>query len=115
MTLNWLAGPICINGTKASSRTLAKRTASIGFLMNMAPSIWLKFDFRGNEHKPVPGLDRADRQVRYRVASASESRKKNDSRSGQVLAERRGGTRSAKLPKKNRSWPSSAFGHLPFL
>jgi len=36
---------------------------------------WLKFDFRENEHKPVPGLDRADRRVRYRVASASESRR----------------------------------------
>src|SRR6266853_4338686 len=109
MTLNWLAGPICINGTKASSRTLAKRTASIDFLMNMAPSIWLKFDFRGNEHKPVPGLDRADRRVRYRVASASESRMKHDSRSGQVLADRHGGTRKAKLPRKTGVGPSSAL------
>src|SRR6266853_766791 len=54
MTLNWLAGPICINGTKASSRTLAKRTASIGFLMSMAPSIWLKFDFRGKRTQTCP-------------------------------------------------------------
>src|SRR6267154_3795023 len=115
MTRNWLAGPICINGTRASSRTLAKKTASIGFLMSMAPSIWLKFDFPGKRTQTCPWTRRSGPAGQIPSGFGIRISQRNTTA---ILAKSWRtdmGDEKGQASQENRGWPSSAFGHRPFL
>src|SRR5712671_809199 len=62
-----------MNGTRASSRTLAKRNASISFLTGIAPSVWLEFGFRRQrtQASPLRQLPQRTGESNTRLASAS--------------------------------------------